>query len=504
VKIGNKAFRVLQTLAEQPGRLITKDALFETVWDGTIVSESALTSVVKELRRALGDETRTPRYIESVYGRGYRFIAPVEADTRAIVGAGHSGSFARKGGASSEADQEGPPLLFIPEFEEVPRGSCDPVLAIELREELVSALSRFRDVKVSEATPAGSGDARERHYGLFVKLVPGRGRTRAFCRLSHLRSGSVVWADAVGLIDDLAEDGVEKSARVIATAVLPRLHDHLIISLPEQPSDLYGRYFAARRRMRGLLDYDDARALALEWERLIALQQGMASAYPPLIRLYNTDFCYTGLGSTGERERSRAYALAHEAFALDPADSHLRSVKAWCHLWANEASLAREHFEQGLVLNPLDSARLIEAATGFMFLDELDRASELLEQRRGLASAAAAAQHEEEGLLRLLREDFRAAEEQLALVRRYHPDDQVITGPPITGELYAMLAAAGAGGEVAERARRWRAAMVDRWRGSTPPDDQHLKHWVHYHSPFQSPARRQWLDRLLDTALSAG
>ena len=56
LKIGNKAYRVLLSLAEQDGKLLTKDALFSTVWDGTIVSESALTSAIKELRRALGDE----------------------------------------------------------------------------------------------------------------------------------------------------------------------------------------------------------------------------------------------------------------------------------------------------------------------------------------------------------------------------------------------------------------------------------------------------------------
>src|SRR5687767_1009834 len=77
LKLGNKAYRVLLSLAEQHGKLLTKDALFSTVWDGTIVSESALTSAIKELRRALGDESRTPRYIESVYGRGYRLLTPV-------------------------------------------------------------------------------------------------------------------------------------------------------------------------------------------------------------------------------------------------------------------------------------------------------------------------------------------------------------------------------------------------------------------------------------------
>src|SRR5688572_24504656 len=77
LKLGNKAYRVLLSLAEQDGKLLTKDALFSSVWDGTTVSESALTSVIKELRRALGDESRTPRYIESVYGRGYRLLERV-------------------------------------------------------------------------------------------------------------------------------------------------------------------------------------------------------------------------------------------------------------------------------------------------------------------------------------------------------------------------------------------------------------------------------------------
>ena len=77
VRLGNKAFQVLLRLAEQQGRLLTKEALFSSVWDGTIVSESALTSVIKELRRALGDDPKNPRFIESVYGRGYRFLPEV-------------------------------------------------------------------------------------------------------------------------------------------------------------------------------------------------------------------------------------------------------------------------------------------------------------------------------------------------------------------------------------------------------------------------------------------
>ncbi len=74
---------MLCALVDRAGILLTKDQLFEEVWGNVIVSESALTSVIKELRRALGDEAKRPRYIESVYGRGYRFLAETRpAETR--------------------------------------------------------------------------------------------------------------------------------------------------------------------------------------------------------------------------------------------------------------------------------------------------------------------------------------------------------------------------------------------------------------------------------------
>ncbi|WP_295639900.1 winged helix-turn-helix domain-containing protein [Novosphingobium sp.] len=75
VAVGNKALRVLATLVAAHGRLLTKDMLFDQVWEGVIVSDAALTSVIKELRRALGDDPKQPRFIESVYGKGYRFLA---------------------------------------------------------------------------------------------------------------------------------------------------------------------------------------------------------------------------------------------------------------------------------------------------------------------------------------------------------------------------------------------------------------------------------------------
>src|SRR5213594_1753964 len=72
-----KAFAVLRHLVEHPERLITKDELFTAVWGDTIVSEAALTSCIRDLRKALTDSSSAPRYIETVHRRGFRFIGPV-------------------------------------------------------------------------------------------------------------------------------------------------------------------------------------------------------------------------------------------------------------------------------------------------------------------------------------------------------------------------------------------------------------------------------------------
>src|SRR5262252_8975398 len=74
-----KTFAVLRCLVTQAGQLVTKEALLEAVWPDTAVSESILTVAIRTLRRVLGDQAHTPRFIETVHGRGYRFIAPVSA-----------------------------------------------------------------------------------------------------------------------------------------------------------------------------------------------------------------------------------------------------------------------------------------------------------------------------------------------------------------------------------------------------------------------------------------
>ena len=82
-----KAFAVLNILLAHPGRLVTKDELWQAVWPGIAVTDAALTVCIREIRQRLHDDARAPRVIETVHRRGYRLIAQTVSDTRVATAA---------------------------------------------------------------------------------------------------------------------------------------------------------------------------------------------------------------------------------------------------------------------------------------------------------------------------------------------------------------------------------------------------------------------------------
>ncbi|MCP4574089.1 MAG: hypothetical protein GY838_17145 [bacterium] len=77
VRVEPRAMHMLACLAARPGELVTHQDLLATVWHDAVVNEGALSRTVSELRRFLGDDARSPRYIETIYKRGYRLLAAV-------------------------------------------------------------------------------------------------------------------------------------------------------------------------------------------------------------------------------------------------------------------------------------------------------------------------------------------------------------------------------------------------------------------------------------------
>jgi DNA-binding winged helix-turn-helix (wHTH) protein len=159
VRVTPKALAVLCTLAERPGEVVTKDELFRAVWPDTAVSDGALTTCIQELRLALGDDARRPRYIETLHRRGFRFIAATSIEPVAAFDPS------------------------APEWSPVSRAAPGPMVG---RDTALSALS----------------DALARaHLGerqlIFVTGEPGIGKTVLVDHFVAARSESVCRADSV-------------------------------------------------------------------------------------------------------------------------------------------------------------------------------------------------------------------------------------------------------------------------------------------------------------------
>lgn len=87
VALEPKAFALLQVFLDRPGEMLDRDQLLDLVWNHRHVGPATLNRVVAILRRALGDDAETPRYIETVHGLGYRFVGQVQHEPGAAAAA---------------------------------------------------------------------------------------------------------------------------------------------------------------------------------------------------------------------------------------------------------------------------------------------------------------------------------------------------------------------------------------------------------------------------------
>ena len=102
LRLRRKSFAVLRYLVTHPGQVVTREELFEAVWPETTVSDGVLMVCINELRTALGDPAQTPRYIETVHRRGYRWIGTLPLTTPSPAA-----------GAPSHSRQDKPGFLWI-------------------------------------------------------------------------------------------------------------------------------------------------------------------------------------------------------------------------------------------------------------------------------------------------------------------------------------------------------------------------------------------------------
>jgi TolB-like protein/Tfp pilus assembly protein PilF len=212
VALEPQAMRILIELVTHRDRVVEKTELLDTVWGDRFVSESALTTQIKELRRALGDTGRDQHIIRTVHGRGYMFVAVVEEDAE----------------GESETPLSHPVIAVLP-FSSLGGGAENAHIAQGLTHDVIAALSKHRWLHVLARGPAaafaGAPDAATRlreqlgvDYVVEGAVRTIGGRLRVTASLSATASGVYRWAEKYDRpLEDLFEVLDELTDLIVAT-----------------------------------------------------------------------------------------------------------------------------------------------------------------------------------------------------------------------------------------------------------------------------------------------
>ena len=107
VRLRPKVFQMLIYLLEHRNRVVSKDELCDQVWPDQFISDATLESTIRTVRRAVGDSGRTQRIIETLHGHGYRFVAAVEARSKALADTISTATPAAAGASEAEPRSSG-------------------------------------------------------------------------------------------------------------------------------------------------------------------------------------------------------------------------------------------------------------------------------------------------------------------------------------------------------------------------------------------------------------
>lgn len=242
-----KAADMLHVLIENRGRVVEKGDLLRLVWPGTTVEEIGLARNISILRKALGDEGDSPRYIETIPRRGYRFAAAAPPPR------------ARRRWAFAAAVllallfiwwQFYLPSRYLPHgqrmaqmaalpFEVIDSKTLPPGYAPALNELTVAELMRAGGIRVISPTTVGRYRRLGIPSGIMARLLgldvilegtiqEAEDELRMTARLADVHSGKLVWAESL----TYPSSGNSAAQRDAARAIAARLRDRLVLAKP--------------------------------------------------------------------------------------------------------------------------------------------------------------------------------------------------------------------------------------------------------------------------------
>ncbi len=392
VPIGSRALEVLATLIARPGDLVTRDEIIKKVWPVTIVEYSNLPVQIAALRRQIDQGRTQGSRIQTVPGRGYRFIAPV---TRIRAEA--------TANAASLPPTVLPPLPDKPSIAVLPfqniGGDPEQEYFVDgMVEEIITTLSRIKWLFViarnSSFTYKGQAVDVTRvgrelgvRYVLEGSLRKASGRMRISAQLIEALSGTHLWADRFdGSLEDVF-DLQDRVASSVAGVIEPALQAAETARSADRPTndltayDLYLRayamFFLSARQVAEALrlleraierdpQYGPALALAAVCCQRLCLD-GL-SASPEMHRRRGPDFARRALQAAGDdpgtlanaalalsffgEDMDAMIALLDRALALNPSFARGWYIRGILGNIAGRPDLAIESLEASLRLSP--------------------------------------------------------------------------------------------------------------------------------------------------------
>lgn len=416
-----KAIEVLAHLAQNAGRVVSREDLLEGAWPQVVVTDDALTQVVTKLRKALGDDAHDPRYIETISKRGYRLVAhvsvPLAGEIRAPAPRWRVvllGGAAAVGLAGIAFLLHGPAMPW-PIGEDVRGGSgvSFPLVAVlplsnlggdpnhdyfsdGVTEDLTEALGRFSGLRVvSHNTARAYRDRRLAAKALRNELgvryvVQGsireaEGRLRVAVELSDAERGIQLWSDhydgqATGLFE-MQDRAVRRIAGTLA-AKLDRSEEQRVVAKPSEALEAYDLLLRARFLIRR-----QQRAANREARELLARAGKLAPDSAEILTARcDAEFKRAMFGWVEDRTDSarRAIDLCNQALATPDTRAHTRAHAVLSGIFSNQNRFkeALEHAESAIELNASDSAALYRRGISLLYMGRIDEGIAAMENAR--------------------------------------------------------------------------------------------------------------------------
>ncbi len=387
VALEPQALRLLEFLIEHRARIVTKQDLIEEIWQGRAITDAALATRIRAVRRALGDDAAQQAYIRTYPKRGFQFVAPVRDANSAIrlprlkavalvavFALALFGAWFVLRVPGVDGGTVGRPSVAVLRFDNLGEGAGDRSFADGLTEDLTAHLSRYKELFVISAGTVfayGDGALRpldaSREFGVsYVARGSVRrdgGRIRVTSELIEIATGHTLWAERYdrALTDIFAvQDDISRS---IAGTLVPQIlkdGGQRATRVPTADMGAWELYLEARLRQGRYSRADQSEAVRLA-RRAVAKDPGFAAAHSLMARALGTLFFFGWTEEPGDT-MAEARAAARRAIALDDSDPQAYAALGYIQRFAGQAEPAIANLERAVALNPNDARIRLELA----------------------------------------------------------------------------------------------------------------------------------------------